>query len=157
MTTVTVGRHDDSLRCRCVYDCDKRHLPQNGGDVKEKEVVALVRTGGRPQRGKRRRNRDAASSRKKRVGGRMGGLGGRKHPCAPAKGVSFPPETLQLLPELERLPQGFPVHVFDFRAQGDALCQAGNPDTRKAAGEHFPQKGGGIFRFDGRAEGQNEF
>ena len=48
--------------------------------------------GRRAAKGKRRRPRNVTLSRKKRVGGRMGGLGGRKHPCAPAKGVSFPPE-----------------------------------------------------------------
>ena len=48
--------------------------------------------GKRTAKGKRRRPRNVTLSRKKRVGGRMGGLGGRKHPCALAKGVSFPPE-----------------------------------------------------------------
>ena len=50
-------------------------------------------TGGRLPAGKRSRLRSAASSRIKCVGGRMGGLGGREPPCAPARGFPSPQQS----------------------------------------------------------------
>ena len=47
--------------------------------------------------GKRRRCRGVTSSRKKRVGGRGGGLGEGEHPCALAKGVPLPSKKLSRL------------------------------------------------------------
>lgn len=43
---------------------------------------------------------------KKRVGGRMGGLGGRRAPCAPAKGPSFPPKPATSAPSTRTCESG---------------------------------------------------